>query len=365
MRGFLKITAALLAGVVLYLLLWPVPVDPQAWEAPAAPAYEGPYEVNSKLAEFAALPLAGLSGPEAVISDQQGNLYATTHEGWILRWIAGQNDSERWVEPGGRPLGIAFDQQRNLWVANAYLGLQKIDRSGQIELVLSEVAGSPIRYADDVVVTPDGKVYFTDASTEFAPQDWGGTLAASLLDIMQHGGHGRVVVYDPKTQEASVLMDGLNFANGVTAAADGSFLLVAETGSYRVWKHWLKGDNAGSSEVLIDNVAGFPDNVHRGLDGRYWIGLTTKRTDILDQLSNQPFLRKVVQRLPAFMRPKVQAYGHIMAIDAEGNILASLQDPNGRYPATTGAWETRDYLYVSSLTAHVLARYDKSQLGLE
>ncbi len=34
-----------------YLLAWPVPIDPQAWTPPAAPALTGPYEVNERLAQ--------------------------------------------------------------------------------------------------------------------------------------------------------------------------------------------------------------------------------------------------------------------------------------------------------------------------
>jgi sugar lactone lactonase YvrE len=214
-------------------------------------------------------------------------------------------------------------------------------------------------------VVPNGRVYFSDASTKFAAADADGTLSASLLDIMEHGLYGRIIEYDPTSGDTQVVMTDLSFANGVAAAANGEFLLVAETGGYRIWKHWLAGDKSGQSEVLVDNLPGFPDNVHIGHDGRFWVGLTTKRTAILDDLSDKPFWRKVVQRMPEFMRPKVVAYGHVLAINGEGEVLQSLQDPNGKYPATTGAWETAKHLYVSSLTAPVLARFNKSKLGVE
>jgi sugar lactone lactonase YvrE len=150
----------------------------------------------------------------------------------------------------------------------------------------------------------------------------------------------------------------------VTSSESGDFLLIAETGGYKIWKHWLVGSRAGESEVITENLPGFPDNVHRGLDGRFWVGLTSPRSEIIDKLAAKPFLRKVIQRMPAFVRPGVKPYGHILAIDENGTVLNSLQDPNGAYPATTGAWETEDYLFVSSLTAAIMARYDKAELGL-
>ena len=36
-----------------------------------------------------------------------------------------------------------------------------------------------------------------DASTRFAPKDWGGTFEASVLDILEQSATGRVLEYDP------------------------------------------------------------------------------------------------------------------------------------------------------------------------
>ena len=364
MKSILKATSILVLVLAAYLLLWPVPIEPKSWQAPNAPELVGDYAVNSQLAKFEAIDMGGLSGPEAITANANGDIYLTTHEGWILKLANGSDEAERWVNVGGRPLGIAFDSAQNLWVANAYLGLQKIDPYGAISLEATVAESVPILYADDLVVTPNGKVYFSDASTKFPAGMGGGTLSASLLDLMEHGLHGRIIEFDPTTKQTKVIMRDLSFANGVTSDKNGNFLLVAETGSYRVWKHWLKGENAGQSEVLIDNLPGFPDNIHRGLKGRYWVGLTSPRSKALDDLAEQPFLRKIVQRLPSSMRPAVQPYGHILAIDKNGKLLSSMQDPKGAYPATTGAWETKQFLYVSSLTASELARIEMSDLGL-
>lgn len=365
MKTVFRPLLVVLLVVVLYFVAWPVPIEPLKWDAPKAPEFAGVYAVNEKLAEFEALPLDGLSGPEAITQANNGDIYATTHEGWILRWQGDSIVPERWIEVGGRPLGIAFDKAQNLWVANAYIGLQKINTKGELSVAATVAENIAIRYADDLVVTPNGKVYFSDASTKYAAADSADTLSASLLDLMEHGLYGRIIEFDPESKETTVIMRDLSFANGVTAAVDGEYLLVAETGAYRIWKHWLTGPQRGQSEVLIDNLPGFPDNVHRGRDGRYWIGLTTKRAPIMDTLAGAPFLRKVAQRMPAFLRPNVEAYGHVIAIDGDGKVLFSLQDPQGKYPATTGAWETREHLYVSSLTAPVLARYTKSEIGVE
>jgi hypothetical protein len=66
-------------------------------------------------------------------------------------------------------------------------------------------------------------------------------------------------------------------------------------------------------------------------------------------LSDSPRLRKVIQRLPEFLRPKAQHYGHVIAINDAGEVVFNLQDPLGIYGHTTGALEVGDKLYVSSL----------------
>ena len=52
-----------------------------------------------------------------------------------------------------------------------------------------------------MVVAQNGKMYFlSDASTRFAPKDWGGTFEASVLDILEQASTGRVIEYDPATR---------------------------------------------------------------------------------------------------------------------------------------------------------------------
>ncbi|HEY8189014.1 MAG TPA: hypothetical protein VIF64_23310, partial [Pyrinomonadaceae bacterium] len=51
---FPALAIALLLG---YLLLWPVPISPQAWTPPPAPSLTGQYQLNSSLAGIERLSL--------------------------------------------------------------------------------------------------------------------------------------------------------------------------------------------------------------------------------------------------------------------------------------------------------------------
>jgi len=364
---FKKILWLLVVIVILtivYFVAWPVPVSPVAWEAPPNPGYTGPFAVNNRLKGIETFAIAGNHGPEDIALDAQGRIYAATHEGNIVRLDPDGSNSENWVNTKGRPLGIDFDRQGNLIVADAFRGLLSITPNGEISELATIADGIPIRYADDVDVAADGKIYFSDASTKFGAKESGGTYEGSLLDLMEHGGHGRLIVYDPTTREAKTLLDGLNFANGVAVSHDQSYVLVNETGSYRVIRFWIAGQKKGQFETFIGPLPSFPDNISTGHNGRYWIAFVSPRNSLLDNLSTKPFMRKVIQRMPAFLRPQAVAYGHIIAIDGSGQVVQDLQDPDGSYPINTGVTETEEYLYIGSLVTPVLGRLIKEKVGL-
>lgn len=363
LRRALLALAVILALLVLYLLFWPVPIEPVAWSAPPNPGFTGAYARNERLKGLETLSLGGLHGPEDVALDRERRIYAATHEGVIVRLDRDGRNPQPWAKTGGRPLGIDFDGAGNLIVADAFRGLLAIAPDATVRVLATEADGIPIRYADDVDVAADGKIYFSDATTKFAAQD-GGTYAASLLDLMEHGGHGRLLVYDPSTGKTTVLLKGLNFANGVAVSPSQDFVLVNETGSYRVIRYWIAGERRGQSEPLIEALPAFPDNISAGEGGRFWVALVAPRNALIDRLSGSPFQRKTVQRLPAFLRPKPVLYGHVIAIDAQGKVVADLQDPSGAYPINTSATETAEHLYIGSLVAPVLARLSKAKAGL-
>jgi sugar lactone lactonase YvrE len=253
---------------------------------------------------------------------------------------------------------MAFDTSGTMWVADGARGLLAISPDGAVRVVVSEVAGTKIGLADDLDIATDGRIYFSDATTKFSGPNRR-TLEASLLEILEHQGTGRLLEYDPATGQTQVLYDGIVFANGVAMSHDQRSVLVNETGSYRVLRVWRDGPARGRAEPLIDALPGFPDNITRGRDGRYWIALVSPRNALVDRLASRPFVRKIVQRLPEFIKPKPVHYGHVIAVNDSGRVVADLQDPSGKLPMLTSALEVPGppgYLYLGSLIAPTAAR---------
>ncbi len=359
----LRLIAWIVAVLLVYLFFWPVPIEPVAWNAPVDRGLVDPFESNNRLRGAHIVDLGEHEGPEDIASGPDGLIYASTSGGKVVRFSSNGAELEVFADAGGRPLGLEFDAGGNLFVANAFLGLQRITPDGEVHVVTDKINNEPILYADDVAVAKDGTIYFSDASSKFGALKTGGSYEASLMDLMEHGGHGRVLRYDPSTNQTTVLVDNLNFANGVAVSEDQSYLMIAETGTYRILRHRLAGPDAGTTEVVIDNLPGFPDNINNGLNGKFWVGLVAPRNEMLDDMSGKPWLRKLVQRLPASVRPKASPSSHVIAVNVDGEVLMNLQDPAARIPALTGVHETKDALWLSSLFGNQTARLDKQELA--
>jgi sugar lactone lactonase YvrE len=355
--------AALLLALLAYLLLWPVPIKPVAWQAPAAPGYNGVHTVNQKLAGLQQIAIGNDAGPEHLAFGPDGLLYAAMSSGNLLRMRADGSAQEVFANTQGRVLGFDFDAQGRLIAADALRGLLAITPDRKIQVLADQVDGDPIRYADAVVVAKSGKIYLSDASRRFAPKEWGGTFEASVLDILEQSSTGRIIEFDPTSASARIVAQGLSFANGVALSSDEQSLLVNETGKYRVWripvsarKLDLSMGEAGGAKMLLVNLPGYPDNLMRGLptaDGKpkYWLGFAKPRSKVVDGMARKPWLRSMTLRLPRALWPIPPRYGHVIAFLEDGSIVQDLQDPSGAYPETTAVTETKERLYIQSLHA--------------
>ena len=357
----------------LYLLFWPVPIRAVAWQAPRFAGYVGPQARNERLAAARPVSIAPEVGPEHVAFGPDGRLYTGTLSGAILRMNADGTGLETLVDTGGRPLGMEFDAQGRLIVADAFRGLLEVGVDRSVTVLVDHVGAGRIEFADAVVVARDGRILFTDATQRFSARHWG-TFDAALLDIMEHSCTGRVLEYHPETRAVRVVIGGLCFANGVALSADESQLYVSETGAYRILQvdaaaEGLDAHALGATvpehqaRVFASNLPGFPDNLTRSATGRIWTGLTKPRSAVVDALSGWPLLREMSLRLPKSLWPVPPVYGHVMAFDASGREVADLQDPSGHIPETSGVTEHDGLLYVQSLHGGALGVLPVSAIG--
>jgi sugar lactone lactonase YvrE len=342
------VAATLLILLLAYLLAWPVPIDPEAWEAPAFDPAAWPGSGTLAGAERGSAPDG--HGPEDVEVDAQGRVYAGLSDGRILRWETPDATPTVFAETEGRPLGLDWDADGNLVVADAWKGLLAIDPSGTIEVLATECGGTPLVFADDLEAAPDGTIWFSDATDGFRQPDW-------KLDLLENRPRGRLCAWDPTTRTAREVLGGLYFANGVAVDPTEQFVLVNETARYRVRKVWIAGAMAGSDEVLVDNLPGYPDGLSTGSNGVFWLAIASPRNPLLDRAADKPWLRKLIVRLPNFVQPAPERTARAIGIGADGRVVHDLFDPNGEgIYVVTSVQERAGHLYLGSLVDNAWAR---------
>ncbi|CAL5008623.1 unnamed protein product [Urochloa decumbens] len=174
----------------------------------------------------------------------------------------------------GRPLGLRFhNNSGNLYIADAYMGLMRVGpKGGEVTVLATEAGGVSLRFTNGVDVdqiTDD--VYFTDSSTTY-------TRAQHEMVTGMRDSTGRIMRYNRRTNKVTVLQSGVTYPNGIAISADRTHLIVALTGPCKLMRYWIRGPNAGTSELFTD-LPGYPDNVRPDGKGGYWVALHREKNE--------------------------------------------------------------------------------------
>ncbi|KAI9085742.1 hypothetical protein K1719_032348 [Acacia pycnantha] len=202
------------------------------------------------LKDYHEIKLPNVTDPESLAFDCNGEgSYVGVSDGRILKWKGSTHK-------------------------DAYFGLLMVGPSGGVakQLAIStDDDSSPFKFLNGLDVDDQtGVVYFSDSSTVYQRRE--GRM------ISQNGDKtGRLLKYEPSSKKVEILLQGLEFANGVALNKDGSFLLIAETDSGKIHKFWLEGSKTYTSE-LYAKLERPPDNIKRNKNGDFWVALYSNRT---------------------------------------------------------------------------------------
>ncbi|XP_078435431.1 protein STRICTOSIDINE SYNTHASE-LIKE 3-like [Wolffia australiana] len=324
-----------------------------------------------------------VQGPESVVFDPRGGgPYVGVADGRVLFWDGSAWSDFAYTSPNrseicdpkplpmlylknehicGRPLGLRFDKNSgDLYIADAYFGLLKVGPEGRLAKPLStESEGVPLRFTNDLDIDDEGNVYFTDSSTNYQRRNF-------MQLIFTAEPTGRLLKYDPLTQETSVLVRNLQFPNGVSLSKDKSFLVFCEGPRGRLTKYWLKGEKKGTTENFA-LLPGFPDNVRTNENGEFWVALHCRRGLYSHVLSIFPRLRKLLLKLPITARQHFlmhiggKPHGIIAKYGPDGKMLKILEDREGKVVKACSEVEEKDgKLWIGSVLMPFIAVYNLS-----
>jgi len=292
---------------------------------------------------------AGGAGPEDVLVDGGGRVYAGLADGRVVRLDPAGAPPVTVARLPGRPLGLEFLGDDELLVCASDAGLLAVSLDGGgVRTLTDRVAGRRMIAVNNAAVAGDGTVYFTDSSTRFPVPEW-------RADLVQRTRSGRLLRRAPDGV-VTELLGGLEFANGVALAADGSWVAVAETGACRLHRVWLTGQDAGRSEIFVDGLSGYPDNLALGSDGLVWVALPSQRTALLTRVQRLPSAaRTLIRRVPARMQPRPKPTVSVVAVDDGGRIVHELRGVIDGFLLLTGVREVDGTLWFGSLAGASVA----------
>jgi sugar lactone lactonase YvrE len=180
-------------------------------------------------------------------------------------------------------------------------GLVRLDATGgRSSTVCSEAAATAIACLTAIAVAPDGTIYATEGSVGSAPEDWPRNLLERRRD-------GRLLAIDPAAGTARVVAADLGWPAGVCPTGD--HVLVTEAWRHRVLRIHT---GTGATEVIRENLAGYPAQIHPAADGRYWLGFLSLRTHLVEfVLREDEYRRDMLASVPPefWIRPALRTTG--------------------------------------------------------
>ncbi|CAG2120418.1 unnamed protein product, partial [Medioppia subpectinata] len=232
--------------ILFYLFLAFAPIlldiEPNSFNITLPETFDGPLTANNKLSEADHLFVNEIVGPES-LAVWKGDVYTGVSDGRIIRI---RKDRYKTVAQFGNPEKCA-----NPWE------MGKCGRPlGKVKRILTSkrpIADLRPKFLDDLVINEEeNAIYFTDASKRW-------DLENVFYTVGEHDESGRVIRFDLKTRNSTVIMKSLGFPNGIELNDDKTALLVCEFNNRRIMKHFIDGDRRGQTDIFSFNLPGEPD----------------------------------------------------------------------------------------------------------
>jgi gluconolactonase len=234
----------------------------------------------------------------------------------ILKWDEATEQASTWRAPSSKANGMTRDRQGRLIVCEH--GTRRVTRTeydGRVTVLADTFEGKQLNSPNDVVVTRDGSVWFTDPPFGLV-SDYMGKQGTPELPAC-------VYRIDAQSGQIECVADDIEGPNGLAFSPDERTLyVVASRARPRKIMAFDVIDNSklGRGRVLIDAKDGTPDGFRVDVDGNLWCGWGTG-SDELDGVR--------------IFAPDGTAIGHIALPERCANLCFGGRDNNRLFMAST------------------------------
>jgi gluconolactonase len=187
-----------------------------------------------------------------------------------LRYLEEDGRVTTFRSPSGYSNGNTFDfQGRQLSCEHGGRRVVRYEHDGTVTVIADRYNGKPLNSPNDIVVHPDGGIWFTDPTYGIMGSYEGFPAKAEIKEAVYR--------VDPKSARIEMVTDAFDKPNGICFSHDYKKLYVVDTGTPRdiqvfdLAENKLRGQRQ-FTDMKLNGRAGGSDGIRADIDGNIWAG---------------------------------------------------------------------------------------------
>ena len=187
-----------------------------------------------------------------------------------MRFLEEDSHVSTFRSPSGYSNGNTFDYQgRQLSCEHSGRRVARYEHDGSVTVIADKYNGKPLNSPNDIVVHPDGGIWFTDPPYGIMGSYEGFPAKSEVKEAVYR--------VDPQTARVEMVTDALDKPNGICFSHDYKKLYVVDTGAPRdiqvfdVVDNKLRGQRQ-FTDMKYRGLSGGSDGIRADVDGNLWAG---------------------------------------------------------------------------------------------